>query len=209
METFQVAQVVQVLSGWPATAGLFVAGFLLVWPRDWRVCLLVLVAIYTLAGIHLAAFTQPELALVCMLTGGLVASLLWMGAVRQETGRGGPWAGGRLLPGLFRLTGVVLLALGAVAAGWVYTPDGFSTSQTVAAGWLVAAGLLSLAFSGGRGVLAAAGILTILVGGEIFVLMVAGSLALAAALSGLHLLLAATLAYLLGNVPVQGERRWL
>lgn len=182
---------VRVLGGWPATLGLLLAGMGAAFPKRRGLTLMALVACYAFVGVHLAAATHEVMVPVHLLMGGLAGISLWLAV---------PWScrpAGHA-SGSLGFTGALLVALGAVSVGWGISIPGLSPSQAVAALWCVGVGTVALALSGAsRGLVGAVGVLLLLLGGELWVLLRVRDLDLVAPFAGLHLVLAATLGYLL------------
>lgn len=182
---------VRVLAGWPATLGLLLAGTGLAFPRRRGLTLMALVACYAFVGVHLAAVTHEVMVPVHLLMGGLAGISLWLGVPRSRRPA-------RRASRSLGFAGALLVALGAVSVGWGIPIPGLSPSQAVAALWCVGVGTVALALSGAsRGLVGAVGVLLLLLGGELWVLLQVRDLDLVAPFAGLHLVLAATLGYLL------------
>lgn len=192
---------IHLLAGWPATLGLLLAGLGVVFPGRRGLVLMALVACYAFAGVHLAAATHEAVVPVHLLVGGLGGMFLWLGI---------PWSrgpAGRSSRSL-GLVGAFLVALATAAVGWSTSVLGLSPSQAVAALWCVGVGALAMALPGAPDITQAAGVLLLLLGGELLVLLRARDLSLVAPFAGLHLVLAATLGYLLRARGGEGTSPW-
>ncbi len=118
------------LVGLLATASLILVGY------QWRVEVLALLVQYGLVGVLLAQDSALPAAGAMILTGVVVAWILYLSA------RGAPPPSHFGRDRLFRLLAAAVLAVGAYGLTTQGVPLAVSTEVLVAAGWLVAMGLL-------------------------------------------------------------------
>jgi hypothetical protein len=207
MEAF--SSIFAFMAGVPATIGLFLTALIIFLTSDWRLSLAALLVQYILIGLALTRFIQPEVALVKILVGIVVALILYLSARRaqearqtQEIEEGGPhflgltlgWDAGPLgFP--LRLLAVLLVVLALIRLYGTIRLPLVSTDIAFLAIWLGSMGTISLVLGGGPLRLAPA-LLTILAGFDLVYASLEPSLAIAGFFGTLTMLTALAFAYL-------------
>jgi hypothetical protein len=159
MEPF--AGVVEYLAGTPALIGPILTALIIFLTSDWRVALMALVVQSTLVGLSLTRVIQPEVAVVKILVGILVALILYLSArriqemtwARSEEGASSRfpslrtgWLGGSLgLP--LRLLSVLLVALALIRLFQDYQLTIVPFDVALVACWMAGMGLIGLVLS--------------------------------------------------------------
>lgn len=190
----------------PALIALLVAGSLLVVVSDWRVGLAALLVEYAAVAVLLMLLVIGEVALVKLITGLLVVTILTVTAWQLNFGRtatpGVPWWQMRFevhtaLP--FRLMAVIMAVVSAlfVASQPQWTLPGLDHAPAInSAGYLLMAlGLLNLGLSE-EPMAAGMALLTFMLGFEVFYAAVEPSLAVVALLAAVELAVALAASYL-------------
>ncbi len=184
-----------------AIVGLFITGGLLVLVRDWRASLLALLGQYILAGMVLSRLVLTEIALIKVLIGALVCSMLYLAARQAGWGiersllisptRSGIFPGGLA----FRILAVTLVALLAVALNQDYPLPTIPPDLGLGSYWLMMSGLLILMFTE-EPLKAGQGLLMGVIGFELLYASIERSLALVWMWAVVNLLLTLAIAYL-------------
>jgi len=216
------------IAGLPAIVGLILTAAAIFLTSDWRLSLTSLLVQYVLVGLTLTRFIQAELAIVKILVGVLIVSMLFLSArhVRddddaQETSRDGlqflgvhvGWRAGPLgLP--LRILTLIMVVVAAVHFFGDYRTllpvlDGGTAAVPAdiafVSMWLAAMGLMGLVISGDP-VRVAPAVLTTLTAFELVYALLAPGLAVVGFVAALMLMAALALAYLIA-VRGLGERR--
>jgi hypothetical protein len=193
----------------PMLVALFIAGGLLVVVTDWRVSFVALLAEYIGVAVLLTQLVLFEVAVVKLLVGLLVVSVLTLTGWQLNFGR--PPATGETLPlgrfwaqpmptGLpFRLMAALMAVVAAtyIASQPQLTLPGLdhAPAANTASYLLMALGLVNLGLTA-EPINAGMGLLTLLIGFEIFYAAVEPSLAVVALLAGVHFGVALGVSYL-------------
>jgi hypothetical protein len=221
MEAF--ADLFAFLAGTPAMVGLFLAAAIIFLTSDWRLSLTGLLLQYLLVGVVVTRFLQLEVALVKILVGVLVVSILYLGSRQtqevQERPQTGPssakfrrvhltWGGGPLgLP--LRLFVVLLVAVAVVRFFGEFQsllpapgPETvmFPSDVALVSFWLGLMGLVGLVLSGNP-LRVAPALLTVMAAFDLIYAGFEPSLAIVGFLAALILLVALAFSYL---TTVQG-----
>jgi len=213
-----LAEIFAFLAGTPAIVGLILTAVVIFLTSDWRLSLTALMVQYLLAGTAVTRFVQLEVALVKILVGVLVVSMLYLSARRiqeeqerrQSDATGArflgvylAWGGGPLgLP--LRLLVVLMLTLAAVRFFGEYHsllpalgPESvmFPADVALVSLWLGLVGLVGLVLSGNP-LRVAPALLTLMVAFDLIYAGLEPGLAIVGFLGALSLLVALAFSYL-------------
>ncbi len=203
------SQVLTHLTGLPLMAGLLMAAAIAFLTSDWRLSLTALLVQYLLVGAALASAIRTEVAIVKILVGVLVVSILYITARRTQDVRG-PFdraqADVRVLGVEFRLAAgplglpvrflvVILAVLAILRLFQSYDLPFIDTSTALAAAWLALLGLIGLLLSD-HPLRTAIALLTILAGFDLVYAQLETSLAVVGFWGALLILTALGFAYL-------------
>ena len=213
------------IAGLPAIAGLVLTAAAIFLTSDWRLSLTSLLIQYVLVGLTLTRFIQAELAIVKILVGVLIVSMLFLSARHvcdnddaQEDSADGlqflglhvGWKAGPLgLP--LRILTLIMVAVAAIHFFNDYRTflpvlDGGNAAVPAdiafVSMWLAATGLMGLVISGDP-VRVAPAVLTILMAFELVYALLEPGLAVVGSVAALMLMAALALSYL---IAVRGLR---
>lgn len=213
-----LAEIFAFLAGTPAIVGLILTAVIIFLTSDWRLSLTALMVQYLLAGTAVTRFVQLEVALVKILVGVLVVSILYLSArrIQEEQERRQPEAAGTKFLGVYlawgggplglplRLLVVLLLILAVVRFFGEYHsllpalgPESVTFPPDVAlvSLWLGLMGLVGLVLSGDP-LRVAPALLTLMVAFDLVYAGLEPGLAVVGFLGALALLVALAFSYL-------------
>ena len=194
-----------------AVLGLFATGALVVLVRDWRVTLLALLAQYVMVGVVLSRLVLPEMAIIKVLIGALICSMLYLAARQsgwsqlslpellvRSPHRGYSDCRGPSMfsAGLsFRVLAVTLVLALAIVINQAYPLSGVPADVGLACHWLILAGCLTLMLTE-EPLKAGPGLLTAIAGFDLLYSPLEPSLVVAFLWAVVNLSLAVAIAYL-------------